>query len=52
MLISLIFEIIGHVKNINYKAILNDLSLSEVKKAGTILDGCKVICFNMITFKT
>lgn len=29
-------------KKINYKDILNDLSLLEVKKAGTILDGCKV----------
>jgi len=27
---------------IKYKDILNDLSLPEVKKAGTILDGCKV----------
>ncbi|KAL4096856.1 hypothetical protein QTP88_021734 [Uroleucon formosanum] len=29
-------------KKINYKDILNDLSLLEVKKAGTILDGCKI----------
>lgn len=29
-------------KNINYKDILNDISLPKVKKAGTILDGCKV----------
>jgi len=29
-------------KKINYKDILNDLNLSEVKRAGTILDGCKV----------
>ncbi|XP_050425063.1 DNA topoisomerase 2-binding protein 1 isoform X2 [Adelges cooleyi] len=29
-------------KNINYKAILNSLNLTDVKKAGTILDGCKI----------
>lgn len=34
--------ILDHSKKINYKDILNDLSLPEVKKAGTILDGCKV----------
>jgi len=34
--------ITDHSKKINYKDILNDLSLPEVKKAGTILDGCKV----------
>ncbi|XP_027851620.2 DNA topoisomerase 2-binding protein 1-B isoform X1 [Aphis gossypii] len=31
-----------HSKQINYRDILNDLSLAEVKKAGTILDGCKI----------
>jgi hypothetical protein len=29
-------------KNVNYKAILNDISISQVRMAGTILDGCKV----------
>ncbi|XP_050524505.1 DNA topoisomerase 2-binding protein 1-B [Daktulosphaira vitifoliae] len=29
-------------KNINYRAILSNLNLSDVKKAGTILDGCKI----------
>lgn len=38
----LIFFISDHFKSINYKAILNGLNLTEVKKAGTILDGCKV----------
>ncbi|XP_025419492.1 DNA topoisomerase 2-binding protein 1 isoform X2 [Sipha flava] len=29
-------------KNVNYKAILNDISISQVRMAGTILDGCKI----------
>lgn len=41
-----------HSKNINYKAILNDLNLHDAKKAGTILDGCKVnYYFNMKLLK-
>lgn len=46
------YFIIGRFKNINYKDILNDISLPKVKKAGTILDGCKVnIYFNTIFLK-
>lgn len=42
---------VDHLKNINYKAILNDLNLSEVKKTGTILDGCNVnLYFNIILY--
>ncbi|VVC42889.1 Hypothetical protein CINCED_3A021690 [Cinara cedri] len=32
----------NNLKNINYKSMLECIGLSEVKKAGTILDGCKV----------